>query len=47
MVTRTGIESLGTLFATFRNIQNLPNLRQIRAIYKNPFLPFFSNFLYQ
>jgi hypothetical protein len=47
MVTRTGIESLGTLFATFRNIQNLPNLRQIRAIYKNPFLPFFSNFLRQ
>lgn len=45
MVTRTGIENLGALFVSFREMQKSPNIRHFRTIYKNSFMLFFTNFL--
>lgn len=46
LVTRTGIENLGTLFVTFRDMQKSPIIRHFRTIYKNAFTLFFAKFLH-
>ncbi len=46
LVTRTGIENLGTLFVTCRDVQKNPKIRHFRTIHKNSFALFFAKFLH-
>ena len=46
MVTRTGIENLGALFVTYRDMQKSPKIRHFRTIRKNSFTLFFAKFLH-
>lgn len=45
-MTRTGIENLGALFATCRDMQKNPKIRHFRTIRKNTFTLFFAKFLH-
>ena len=44
VVTRTGIENLGALFVTCRDVQKSPKIRHFRTIHKNPFALFLLSF---
>ena len=47
LVTRTGIENLGALFVTCRDMQKSPKIRHFRTtINKSPFILFFAKFLH-
>lgn len=46
VVTRTGIENLGALFVTFRDMHKIPKIRHFRTIHKNSFALFFAKFLH-
>ncbi len=43
---RMGIENLGALFATYRDMQKIPKTRHFRTIHKNSFTLFFAKFLH-
>lgn len=46
VVTRTGIENLGALFVTCRDMQKSPKIRHFRTIHKNSFTLFLAKFLH-
>lgn len=46
LLPNTVFENLGTLFATFRDMQKSPIIRHFRTIYKNAFTLFFAKFLH-
>ena len=46
LVTRTGIENLGALFVTCRDMQKRPKIRHFRTINKSSFILFFAKFLH-
>lgn len=46
LVTRTGIENLGALFATCQDVQKSPKIRHFRTIHKISFTLFFAKFMH-
>ena len=44
LVTRTGIENLGALFVTCRDMRKCPKIRGFRTIHKSPFMLFYAKF---